>query len=1110
MKPIRRLPFPAGARLAALCLTGSPCLGQIHALYDFDPANTPQEVSIDTEPSTTASDFQGNPGGGLSGFGYSSSTNSYFLRTQGTPATTTLSEALANDTYAGFTLTNTSGGTIDLSQLAFDSWMTTNGPARDGNIAVFTSLTGFDPGDELATVEVTNPAAIQHSVLLDDPAFTGVPDATVIEVRFYFYDASDGSQPIYRLDNVELSTVDPIMILDPAGPDADLAFGTTFAAAPGDLANRTVRYTNTSAVNDIEILSITLPDDGGGVFSLVSPPATPFTLDPGASFDVEVAALSAAGTSGNVGGELAIDTDEDTAENPQDKTLPISAAFYPPFSVLIDNPTLDIDRAGWVNGAPHIQPGPASPGGVRPKGKGDIGGASTVPDAMSNSIATGASDFQLTFKFAILDDAVIPQYTGFPPDGEFVERAMQLILFGNESALPGFNTVEDSHMDNALVNIGYFYNGVVPGGGPEGFYLYDGAGWTHLSELGTIEGSIDGADGSADGGRLINITSASLAGNVATIDAGADPHGLAVGSGVAIQDLVFATTDPNGYVTIESVPTPTTFTYSLTGPDESFDASAGMVDVDLGDGILDPGDPNDTINVYELKITGTDFGGTGASYGLSISAANSLDPAASITGLTTYHSIPLDDPTALPAAVTFTTGDNSSSSGNGAATALNGFNTSFWVDELFVWSGTAPATVLAATVGDPTLDVFDTATEASSTLTIANTGSGGDLTVTSVSLAGTGFSLDPTPATPIVLRTGESADFTLSFDKGTAGIGAGEVVNGSLEVVSDAPTNPTETVVLRGSYTDYANNLVKNGSFDVLAPQDNDRFTGWTDGGIANILQVPGLPAGSANACYFSANGPWVQNAFEGGASEMVADVYFAFKDTTERQLNLLVNTTNNTTAPLNIALLGGVLQTFQGANGAGGGFVDVLTPSPALEPSEDVGGDGSLDDPGDTKNVYRLRITCSGWGTASASYELELFDESDTSLGTSGSLTDFRTDGSSDHLAHPAGYLRFSSEFGSNPGFWIDEVSATGSLVIPAGDLVITSVTRTGSLLTITFEGEPGVPESFSVTRSADLTTTFSEATLDTAVTEDAPGEYSVIVDESADGDRHFYRVEN
>lgn len=83
---------------------------------------------------------------------------------------------------------------------------------------------------------------------------------------------------------------------------------------------------------------------------------------------------------------------------------------------------------------------------------------------------------------------------------------------------------------------------------------------------------------------------------------------------------------------------------------------------------------------------------------------------------------------------------------------------------------------------------------------------------------------------------------------------------------------------------------------------------------------------------------------------------------------------------------------------------------------------------------------------------------------------------------------------------------------VVPGGDIAITGVSRSGSLLTIEFTGPAGAAGSFSVTGSPDLQTAFSAApvTVDTAPAEGAAGEYSVVVDTSANGSTFFYRVEN
>lgn len=85
------------------------------------------------------------------------------------------------------------------------------------------------------------------------------------------------------------------------------------------------------------------------------------------------------------------------------------------------------------------------------------------------------------------------------------------------------------------------------------------------------------------------------------------------------------------------------------------------------------------------------------------------------------------------------------------------------------------------------------------------------------------------------------------------------------------------------------------------------------------------------------------------------------------------------------------------------------------------------------------------------------------------------------------------------------------GSVVAPQG-VEITEVSRSGDDLTIRFLGPEVSAGAFSVTGAADPGAPFTTTpvTIKTPVTEGAPGEYSVVLDVSANGLRHFYRIEN
>ncbi len=76
-----------------------------------------------------------------------------------------------------------------------------------------------------------------------------------------------------------------------------------------------------------------------------------------------------------------------------------------------------------------------------------------------------------------------------------------------------------------------------------------------------------------------------------------------------------------------------------------------------------------------------------------------------------------------------------------------------------------------------------------------------------------------------------------------------------------------------------------------------------------------------------------------------------------------------------------------------------------------------------------------------------------------------------------------------------------------------ITAVSRAGNNLTLDFVATASSPPGvFTVTGSPDLESPFTTAPVSilTPVTEGAPGEFSVVLDTSSNGDKFFFRIEN
>lgn len=75
------------------------------------------------------------------------------------------------------------------------------------------------------------------------------------------------------------------------------------------------------------------------------------------------------------------------------------------------------------------------------------------------------------------------------------------------------------------------------------------------------------------------VVSAALNTNVVTVMV--RDHGLTTGDSVVLADIGFATTDPNGSRVVTGTPTEDTFTFALTGPDETYTANTGSAVTDF-------------------------------------------------------------------------------------------------------------------------------------------------------------------------------------------------------------------------------------------------------------------------------------------------------------------------------------------------------------------------------------------------------------------------------------------------------------------------------------------------------------------------------------------------
>lgn len=185
---------------------------------------------------------------------------------------------------------------------------------------------------------------------------------------------------------------------------------------------------------------------------------------------------------------------------------------------------------------------------------------------------------------------------------------------------------------------------------------------------------------------------------------------------------------------------------------------------------------------------------------------------------------------------------------------------------------------------------------------------------------------------------------------------------------------------------------------------------------------VAGIAPGSTQGVRFTASGQALAQAVAWPADWHV-ECYFAIRSTTGRAFSLILNGTGGTM--INLRYEAGAFAAFNGA---------AWTSLPGLgtvSASTDANSDGDLADAGDTRNVYRLRVTGHGWGAVGANYDVQISDANGTTFTRSASgLTIFQI-ASLPVSARPT-QVRFGTEFGGNPGWWLDDVASQDEVPLP------------------------------------------------------------------------------
>ncbi len=178
--------------------------------YLFDSASI---TATNSAANITGGDMVHNAG--LTNSGFSSETQSIFVRTNGTDLAAdtnttadTLALAIANDLYTSFNVTIDSG-TADFNTLSFDLWNKSDFNAADNlNVAFMSSLTGFTDGNEIASASVITDTANNFVFDLTQGGtvntFQSLAPQT-IEFRAYYFDDQETNGKIFRLDTIRLT-----------------------------------------------------------------------------------------------------------------------------------------------------------------------------------------------------------------------------------------------------------------------------------------------------------------------------------------------------------------------------------------------------------------------------------------------------------------------------------------------------------------------------------------------------------------------------------------------------------------------------------------------------------------------------------------------------------------------------------------------------------------------------------------------------------------------------------------------------------------------------------------------------------------------------------------
>lgn len=241
---------------------------------------------------------------------------------------------------------------------------------------------------------------------------------------------------------------------------------------------------------------------------------------------------------------------------------------------------------------------------------------------------------------------------------------------------------------------------------------------------------------------------------------------------------------------------------------------------------------------------------------------------------------------------------------------------------------------------------------------------------------------------------------------------------------------------------------LSNGDFE-----SSPFLAGWSSAGT--VMPFAGLAPNSTRSARLASSGTARVGQDVTWEAEWYLDFYFAIPNTPNRSFSLLINVgadaANSGAATINLRCQSGVFNAYSAGSWGNDLGLGVVAPS------FDANRDGDFNDPGDTRNVHRMRLTGHDWGLPGARYDLALSAANATNFAVT--VTNLTSWHNSSGVNGPPTAFLFNTHFGSNPGFWVDDVTSGLNVLPPVTNATILNISGTYPHLTVfSPEGEIGM----------------------------------------------------